>query len=93
MMISTGWPLDGGVSKHQRFIPSGSACCGMFTVGFAGMFVQVLMRPSLAPTATRPPSSELVMLVVVQTNREVDSVEPPSVNVYDSSAIFVPDAG
>jgi hypothetical protein len=81
MTISTGLPSDGGASKHQRFIPSGSDCCGMFVVGFEGAYVQLLMSPVELPTACRPPSSALAMLVLDQMNREVESVPPPSENV------------
>jgi len=91
--ISTGCPSDGGESKHQRFIPRGRACCGMFTVGFDGMYAHVRMRLSFLPTACRPASSELVMLVLVHEKRDVESVAPPSENVYDSSPIVFPDAG
>jgi len=34
-----------------------------------------------------------VMLVFVHTKRDVDNVDPPSENVYDSSPIVFPDAG
>ena len=33
---STFFPSEGGASKHHKLMPSGSACCGMFVVGFAG---------------------------------------------------------
>jgi hypothetical protein len=65
----------------------------MFTVGFDGAYVQLLMRLSLPPTGWRPPRSELVMLVFVHAKRDVDSVDPASENVYDISPIVVPDAG
>jgi hypothetical protein len=65
----------------------------MFTVGFEGMYVQLLMRLAFPPTGWRPPSSALVMLVFVHAKRDVESVAPPSEKVYDISPIVVPDAG
>ena len=81
MTISTGFPSDGGESKHHRFIPSGSGCCGMLTDGLAGAYVQLLMRPVVLSTACKPLSSASAMLLVDQVKREVDSVAPPSEKV------------
>lgn len=36
MTISTFWPLEGGASKSQRFMPSGKATWGMLVEGFVG---------------------------------------------------------
>src|SRR4029077_2943678 len=80
MTISTGLPLDGGAPVHHRFIPSGSGCWGMFTVGFWGAYVQVLMRPAVPSTGCSPAKRKSVMLVLDQTKREVESVAPPREN-------------
>jgi hypothetical protein len=81
MTISTGLPSEGGESKHQRFIPSGSACWGTLTVGFAGAYVQLLMSPVVPSTGCSPVRRALAMLVADQTKRDVESVAGASENV------------
>jgi hypothetical protein len=54
MTISTGLPSDGGALKHHKFIPSGNGCWGMFTVGFSGVYVQVLRRPAIPSVGCSP---------------------------------------
>jgi hypothetical protein len=81
MTISTGLPSDGGESKHHRFMPSGSPRWGMFTAGFVGAYVQLLIRPVESPIGRSPLRSTSAMLVLDQVKRDVESVAPPSENV------------
>ena len=62
--------------KHHKLMPTGRVCCGMFTVGFGGMYVQESMSPVELPTGWSPLITDSTTLVELQMKRDVESTPP-----------------